>query len=235
MDHEIVEYISSNKWEEKKKGYELILDLINKDVIESNYINDLYDYIKYKLKNFKETNFNINREALNVFIALCNKGKMPKKLLTALIMAYNEKIAEAKLKDNIIELINLHIKKYGPEEILQELIKKLLKKNNPKILIEYGNLFSKILTDNPNGNMPIKDLIDFAKCMANNSNPKVRTASINLICILYKTYGVSVRTAIKDIKDSTLKIIDAELDKIELSPEQKENINIMNTQKKKNS
>ena len=73
--------------------------------------------------------------------------------------------------------------------------------------------------------MTFKDLIDFAKCMANNSNPKVRSASTDLICILYKTYGSSVRAAIKDIKDSTLKIIDAELDKIQLSPEQQENIN----------
>ena len=75
-------------------------------------------------------------------------------------------------KINILELINLHIKK----KILSRrnssrINKKIIKKNNPKILIKYGNLFSKILTDNPNWNMPIKYLIDFAKCMAKNSNP----------------------------------------------------------------
>ena len=223
LGEEIVEFISSSKWEEKKQGYELILNLIDKNIIEPNYINDLYDYIKFKLKGFKETNFNINREALNIFIAISKKGIMPKKLLNSLIMAYSEKIADIKLKDNIIELISLNVQKNGTE-IIQDLIKKLLKKSNPKLLIEYANLFGKIITDNQNisNNMPNKELIDYSKYMANNSNSQVRTASTNLICILYKTYGVSIRTAIKDIKESTLKIIEAELDKIELSPELKE-------------
>ena len=231
LGEEIVELISSNKWEEKKQGYELILNLINKDIIESNYINDLYEYIKFKLKGFKETNFNINREALNIFLAVSKKGIMPKKLLNSLIMAYSEKISDIKLKDNIIELINENIQKNGTE-IIQELIKKLLKKNNPKLLIEYSNLFGKIITDNKNisNNMPNKELVDYSKFMANNSNSQVRTASINLICILYKTYGMTIKAAIKDIKESTLKIIEAELDKIELSPELKENIdnNLLN-------
>ena len=67
--------------------------------------------------------------------------------------------------------------------------------------------------------------------MANNNNPQVRSASTNLICILYKLYGTSVKAAIKNIKESTLKIIEAELDKIELSPELQENNN-NNTQNK---
>ena len=233
LGEEIVEFISSNKWEEKKQGYELILNLIDKDIIEANYINDLYDYIKFKLKGFKETNFNINREALNIFIAISKKGIMPKKLLNSLIMAYSEKIADIKLKDNIIELINLNVQKNGTE-IIQDLIKKLLKKSNPKLLIEYANLFGKIITDNQNisNSMPNKELIDYSKYMANNNNSQVRTASTNLICILYKTYGLSIRAAIKDIKESTLKIIEAELDKIELSPELKE-IGDINAQNKK--
>ena len=233
LGEEIVEFISSSKWEEKKQGYELILNLIDKNIIEANYINDLYDYIKFKLKGFKETNFNINREALNIFIAITKKGIMPKKLLNSLIMAYSEKIADIKLKDNIVELINLNVQKNGTE-IIQDLIKKLLKKSNPKLLIEYANLFGKIITDNQNisNSMPNKELIDYSKYMANNSNSQVRTASTNLICILYKTYGLSIRTAIKDIKESTLKIIEAELDKIELSPELKE-IGDSNAQSKK--
>ena len=233
LGEEIVEFISSSKWEEKKQGYELILNLIDKNIIEPNYINDLYDYIKFKLKGFKETNFNINREALNIFIAISKKGIMPKRLLNSLIMAYSEKIADIKLKDNIIELINLNVQKNGTE-IIQDLIKKLLKKSNPKLLIEYANLFGKIITDNQSisNNMPNKELVDYSKYMANNSNSQVRTASTNLICILYKTYGLSIRNAIKDIKESTLKIIEAELDKIELSPELKE-VGDNNAQNKK--
>ena len=237
LGEEIVDYISSNKWEEKKQGYELIINLINKDIIEPNYINDLYQYIRYKLKDFKETNFNINKEALNIFITIAKKDIMPKKLLMPLIMAYSEKIADIKLKDTIIELININNKINGPESIIQELIKKLKKKSNPKMLIEYSNLFSNILKDSANiaNNMPYKELIDYSIFMANNNNPQVRTASINLICTLYKIYGASIRSAIKGIKESTLKLIEAELDKIEISPEQNGNLNDkLNTKEQNN-
>ena len=230
LGEEIVENISSNKWEEKKQGYELILNLINKDIIESNYISDLYEYIKFKLKDFKETNFNIIKEALNIFIAICQKGIMPKAHLTNLIMSYSEKISDIKLKDNLVELINMSIKTNGPEFIIKELIKKLLKKNNPKVLIEYSNLFGQILIENK-ANISNKELIEYSKYMANNNNPQVRSASTNLICILYKIYGQNIKSSIKDIKESTLKIIEAELDKIELSPEQNSNLNETNTNK----
>ena len=50
--------------------------------------------------------------------------------------------------------------------------------------------------------------------MANNSNPQVRTAAISLLCILYKYLGKDVKTLTRDIKESTLKLIDAELDKV---------------------
>ena len=44
LGKEIVDYITSNKLEEKKQGYEIIINLINKDIIEPNYINDFYQY-----------------------------------------------------------------------------------------------------------------------------------------------------------------------------------------------
>ena len=52
--------------------------------------------------------------------------------------------------------------------------------------------------------------------MANNSNPQVRTSAISLLCILYKYLGKDVKTLTRDIKESTLKLIDAELDKVKV-------------------
>ena len=148
-------------------------------------------------------------------------------------MSYSERISDLKLKDSIIELININNKFNGPDTIIQELIKKLLKKNNPKILIEYANLFGKILTDNINtsNNIQNKELIEYSKYMANNNNPQVRAASTNLICILYKIYGPGIKSSIKGIKESTFKIIETELDKIELSPEQNAKLNTNQSKK----
>ena len=52
--------------------------------------------------------------------------------------------------------------------------------------------------------------------LANNSNPQVRTSAISLLCILYKYLGKDVKTLTRDIKESTLKLIDAELDKVKV-------------------
>ena len=105
---EICDLISSQKWENKKHAFEEINNLINERNIELNY-NDLFNYIKSKMKNFKETNFNIIREALNIFISLLKIKNLSKENLLLLINTYFEKISDIKLKDNFIELINTAI------------------------------------------------------------------------------------------------------------------------------
>ena len=50
--------------------------------------------------------------------------------------------------------------------------------------------------------------------MAGNSNPQVRTSATNLICVLYKYLGEDLKPLLKDIKESTMKMIEAELSKV---------------------
>ena len=172
--------------------------------------------MKIKLKNYKETNFNINREAINIYINMIKKKIITKDLLIPIILAYHEKLADIKLKDNLVELINNSFDIIEPNNILKQIIGKISKKNNPKLLIEYSTFFGNIVEDYDVKDLPSKDIIEFCKVLANNSNPQVRTAAINLLCILYKYIGKDVKTLIRDIKDSTLKLIDAELDKVKV-------------------
>ena len=72
LGNEIIDLISSQKWENKKHALEQINSMINEKESEINS-NDLFEYIKSKMKNFKETNFNIIREAFNIFISLLKK------------------------------------------------------------------------------------------------------------------------------------------------------------------
>ena len=73
LGKEIVESLFSPKWETKKHGFELINEFINTKPKQSYNINDLIEYMKLKLKNYKETNFNINREAINIYINMIKK------------------------------------------------------------------------------------------------------------------------------------------------------------------
>ena len=46
--------------------------------------------------------------------------------------------------------------------------------------------------------LPVKELINYCKYMAGNSNPQVRTSATNLICTIYKYVGEDVKVLIKD-------------------------------------
>ena len=172
--------------------------------------------MKVKLKNYKETNFNINREAMNIYNNMIKKKIISKDLLTPIIIAYHEKLADIKLKDNLIELINNSFDIIEPNTILKQILSKISKKNNAKLLIEYATFLGNIVEEYDVKDLPNKEIIDFCKVLANNSNPQVRTAAINLLCILYKYLGKDVKTLTRDIKESTLKLIDAELDKVKV-------------------
>ena len=215
LGSELCDLFSSNKWENKKHALEQINIFLNEKDIEFNP-NDLFNYIKSKMKNFKETNFNIIRESFNVFISLLRKKNLSKDNLLLLINIYYEKLADIKLKDNLIELINVAIEEsiIDLNSIIFNLISKISKKKNPKILNEYSNLFIKLIEENNTKDLPINEIVNYCKLMAGNTNPQVRNSATNLICTLYKYLGEDLKPLLKDIKESTLKIIEAELEKI---------------------
>ena len=215
LGNQIVENLFSNKWELKKEGYEKINNYIQSNDLEISNANDLFEYLRFKLKNFKETNFNVNREAINVFITLVKKKLIIKENLLSVILGYHEKITDQKLKDNFLELLNSCLDIIEPNLLLKHLLAQISKKNNAKLYIEYSLYLGKIVENyNAKKELPYKELTEFCKIMANNSNPQCRNASINLICILYRYYGDEVRKLIKDIKESTLKNIENEISKI---------------------
>ena len=216
LGKEIVDSLFSPKWEIKKHGYELINEFVNNKPQNSYNLNDLIEYMKLKLKNYKETNFNLNREAINIYINMIKKKIITKDLLTPIIIAYHEKLADIKLKDNLIELINNSFDIIEPSNILKQIINKISKKNNAKLLIEYSTFLGNVVEEYDVKDLPNKEIIEFCKILANNSNPQVRTSAISLLCILYKYLGKDVKTLTRDIKESTLKLIDAELDKVKV-------------------
>ena len=215
LGNKIVENLLSNKWEQKKEAYELINSYIESNDLDTNNSNDLFEYLRFKLKNFKETNFNVNREAINVFCTLVKKKLIIKENLLSVVLGYLDKITDPKLKDNFLILLNSSLDIIEPNLLLKNLLLQIPKKSNPKLFIEYSLYFGKVVDKyNTTKDLPYKELTEFCKTMANNSNPQCRNSGTNLICILYRYYGDEVHKLIKDIKDSTLKNIENEISKI---------------------
>ena len=214
--------LNDPKWEQKKQGLTSINEFILSQAASFYNPHDLFLYIKSKLKEFKETNFNLIKEALIVFTTLASKKLLDKENCMLVINAYYEKISDIKLKDQYISFITTSFDVViRVDTFIKNIIAKLNKKNNVKVTIEYSQLFSKLVDEYDINNLPIKEMVDLCKTMAANSNPQVRSAATNFLCAIYKWIGNDLKLLIKDIKESTLKIIESELEKVEVVVEQK--------------
>lgn len=63
-------------------------------------------------------------------------------------------------------------------------------------------------------NMAPKEMIDFGILAVNHTNPQVRTQAMALFAIMYQHAGETIKNFLKDIKESTLKLIEDEFAKV---------------------
>jgi hypothetical protein len=220
IGEEIATLLSSPKWEEKKSGLSSLNDwLANNSSSASSNMENIIIFMKIKLKDYKESNFNIIREACNVYITLISIKGFDKRLATLLIKGLFEKIGEAKLKEHISNLIFILMENIGPKFTMTNILKHL---NNDKkvpsntILREYASVFEKSLEDFGISLVPVKEIVEYCKVLSSNTNPQVRNSSTTLLCSLYKFIGKDLKVLLKDIKESTLKVIEGEFEKVKI-------------------
>ena len=218
---EIENLLESKKWEEKKEGFTKLNSFIEKyNDIKTN-LDIFVNYIKHKLNNFKETNFNIMKEGIRCLSSIFNKinhKENPNKIyLEIIISGLNEKIADSKLKDSYIELLDSLMNSFSEKEVIVFLLSQLDKCKKVIVLKEYAEYIDKIIEDKLFiVDLNIKGIIDFLVNLCNNSNPQLRNISSKVICHLYKYIGEDLKLLIKKIKESTLKNIYEEMAKIKV-------------------
>ena len=217
LDNNLFILFDSNKWDEKKKAFIKLNEILTENL--NSYSNEnkeiIFNFIRLKLNNFKESNFNILKEAYSCFIILFSSN-LEKKYVDILIKGIYEKLSDVKLKEIISKLMITLIETYGTKMILNQLLLLFDKKSKIILMKEYCILFDKIIEDYGTDNIDLKLIIDFCVNLANNSNPQARVASSQLICTLYKYIGNDIKILIKGIKESTLKNIEQEIEKIQV-------------------
>ena len=218
-DKSIIDFFDSPKWDEKKKGLSSLNEFIekNKSFFQSNSQNQdtIFNFIRIKLNNFKETNFNLVKEAMLCFNTLFSIP-LDKKYIETLIKGTYEKMSDSKLKETLSTLINTLIENYSPYTIINNILSLMLNDKKAKLIVmkEYCIFFEKVIDDYGTDTIDLKQLISFAVNLANNTNPQARTASSSLICMIYKYVGNEIKPLLKDIKESTLKVIEGEMEKV---------------------
>ena len=218
--NEIEDLLESKKWEDKKLGLIKLNEFIEQSSEIMPNLDTFIIYIKHKLNNFKETNFNIIKEGMKCFCTIFNKinrsDKPNQKYIEIILNGLKEKIADPKLKDVYIELLDSLMNSYSEKIIIDTLLNLIDKCKKVIVLKEYAEYIDKIIEDKlcKNVDLNLKGIIAFLVNLANNSNPQLRAVSTKVICHLYKYIGEDLKLLIKNIKESTLKNIYKEMEKI---------------------
>ena len=84
----------------------------------------------------------------------------------------------------------------------------------PNVLKESCNILHRMTDEFGGMNMPLKEMIDYSILACNHVNPQVRVAAMALFAMMYKHAGETIKNFLKDIKESTMKLIEEEFGKV---------------------
>ena len=239
---EIISYVHKNinnldnslfnslKWSERKEGFTIInnffLDEKNTEEIQNSY-DYYFKYILMKNKFFNDKNIVVLNESLLCIKTLIDKIKsFSKQYYRILITLLTSKINDKKLFIEISEIIFKLLNNLSPIEVIPVFIKTL--KDKSIIILKEGiGIIKNIIDTNTNTNnniddYPLQEIINFCIEIENNPNNMLRKASTQLLCSLYKILDKDIYNYLKNIKESTMKIINEEFKKISKGENSKE-------------
>lgn len=203
-------------WKEKVESLQKLAEWINGNLADATKISEpIIRFVKIKLKDWKESNFNVFKEAfitLNVLVSQLTV--LPKRCANVIIPAAAEKLADAKISEaSSILLISL-AELVTPGFVAKQVIKHGSNSKSPNVIKESSGFVKKIIEEFGVVGIPIKEVIDFCKEAASHTNPNVRSSATELIKMLYMHVGEPIKAFLNDIKESTLKVIESELEKV---------------------
>ena len=237
---EIISYVHKNinnldnslfnslKWTERKEGFTIInnffLDEKNTEEIQNSY-DYYFKYILMKNKFFNDKNIVVLNESLLCIKTLIDKIKnFSKQYYRVIITLLTNKLSDKKLLGEISEIINKLINNVTPNEVIPVFINTL--KDKSIIILKEGiGIIKNTIDININNNIddyPLQEIINFCIEIENNPNNMLRKASTQLLCSLYKILDKDIYNYLKNIKESTMKIINEEFNKINKGENAKE-------------
>ncbi len=218
-----VNLFDSKKWQEKKEGFTNLNNyFMNDNNLENlDTINDLFlKFILIKNKSFKENNIVVLKESLYCLITLIKQSPIifAKKYYNPLLKLLIEKISERKIHQEVTDILENLIEKLSPKEIILSFMKYIRNKTVP-ILNGGASIINNLINQNNKIKeniylYPIKEIIEFCCFLENNTNNQCRNSGTNILCSLYAYMGNSIKILLKDLKESTLKVIEEKFEKI---------------------
>lgn len=217
LSKETIELINSSKWEDRRTAFNNMASYIQSFKEETNrHLSYFLKFIKLKLKDYKESNFNIVKEAINTIQVLCeNCSSFGKKHAVGVCKRLIEKLSDNKLKPTLVSMLNKFMEYLTPKFISNLLIKHIMSNvKNPNVQKEFAIFLTESIEEFGINNCPVKEMVDYAKFLANNPNPQLRSSATSLLCGIYKYLGNAIKRFLNDIKEATLRVIESEFEKV---------------------
>ena len=202
------------KCQEKKEAYTRYTAWLS----VQEFSGELYEaslwFIKIKLKDFKEQNFNIVKAAIQcVYDVVKGTSWLPRKA-AVIIPFLSESIDNTKYKELCKEALLSLSELVSPGFVIKYMVMNAASATSPKVMIKNNTWIALMIEEFGPEGLPVQEVISFAVSWWDNKNAKVRTETINMLWVVYKHLGESIRTFLKDIKDSTLSLIDSKFSQI---------------------
>jgi len=214
FDSGTVKKFDDAKWQVKAEAF---TDLQN-EILEKQAPPDLVEaaakFVKAKMKDWKESNLNLLKAIVALFAFITtNCERVNKRTIHCAMSFFVDKIGDIKMSVAIKEMLMNASELVTPKYISMQIIKYAATAKAPNTLKDSCLQLADMLDQFGPSAISLKETIDFGKMAAAHATPAVRQAAMKLFCEIYKHVGDIIKNFTGDIKESTLKLIDAELAK----------------------
>jgi len=220
----IVKAIDNPAWKERQKALEEFSIFIRENAETMGpSIEYVFKYIRVKLKDWKESNLSVVKEAFNTICSITETPEIPltKRCFSVISPFVVNNLHDSKYTESCNKIVTSFVETISPKFVILQLVGHFLEtkdsktaKANPKALTEMANLLVKLLDVLPLNYFPLKDTIDFSKTVLANQNIQARNAAISLLKSIYQQLGPPLNDFLNDVNPQTLKTLNAEFEKI---------------------
>ena len=220
----ITKAIDNPAWKERQKALEEFSMFIreNAETVGPS-IEYVFKYIRAKLKDWKESNLSVVKEAFNTILSITETPEIPltKRCFSVISPLIINNLHDSKYTESCNKIVTGFVETISPKFMIMQIVEHFLEtkdsktaKVNPKALTEVANLLVKLLDVLTLNYFPLKDTIDFSKTVLANTNIQARNAAISLLKSIYQQLGPPLNDFLNDVNPQTLKTLNAEFEKI---------------------
>lgn len=202
---------NEQKWEERKKGLDNL-----ENFIQGPLDSQTCEFLLRGLLLKKESNMNLIVKLFEVVKKILDETTKPGGFSAIISFEFVLKhIGTPKLKDISKELLITLSISLNPQFVFTNIMKLLQETKSPLVISEIIIWAGESINDFGIKLFTISSLIENLKPFIDNTNQKIKKATISTLCIIKKFVGDSLIDSINDLKPTLLNVVKEEFSKIQ--------------------